>query len=183
MTKRTSRIGIELAQLIGKIAPDSNFASPKNVDYVLDQYYGGLADILLPIATPTSYVDADTLRDKYNYLAMPMAALMKTGELIGRKFKADPSYSNNAVNDFYDLRDKTTKANNAYKNRSVMSNDVDFISENQFKAYYKSISSMWKTVDYIDSLANKTLPDGHKESYKKLINQSRFADSEKQKSN
>ena len=112
-----------------------------------------------------------------------MAALMKTGELIGRKFKADPSYSNNAVNDFYDLRDKTTKANNAYKNRSVMSNDVDLISENQFKAYYKSISSMWKTVDYIDSLANKTLPDGHKESYEELIKQSRFADSEKQKSN
>ena len=68
---------------------------------------------------------------------MPMAALMKTGELIGRKFKADPSYSNNAVNDFYDLRDKTTKANNAYKNRSVMSNDVDF----DFRTNSKHITS------------------------------------------
>jgi len=177
----TSRIAVELAQLIGKVAPDSNFASPKNVDYILDQYYGGLADILLPMTTPTTYVDADTLKDKYNYLAMPMAAIMKTGELIGRKFKADPSYSNNVVNDFYDLRDKTIKANNAYKNRKVMSDDVDLIAENQFKAYYKSISSMWKTIDYIDSLVNKTLPDGHKESYEKLINQSRFADSTKQK--
>jgi hypothetical protein len=177
----TSRIAVELAQLIGKVAPDSNFASPKNVDYVLDQYYGGLADILLPMTTPTTYVDADTLKDKYNYLAMPMAAIMKTGELIGRKFKADPSYSNDVVNDFYDLRDKTIKANNAYKNRKVMSDNVDLIAENQFKAYYKSISSMWKTIDYIDSLVNKTLPDGHKESYEKLINQSRFADSTKQK--
>ena len=167
----TSKIGVELAQLIGKIAPDSNFASPKNVDYVLDQYYGGLADILLPIATPTSYVDVGTLRDKYNYLAMPMAALMKVGDTIGRKIKADPSYSNDVVNDFYDLRDKTTKANNAYEKRGVMSNDVDLISENQFKAYYKSISSMWKTIDYIDSLANKPLPDQHKDGFKKLINQ------------
>jgi hypothetical protein len=177
----TSRIAVELAQLIGKVAPDSNFASPKNVDYILDQYYGGLADILLPMTTPTTYVDADTLKDKYNYLAMPMAAIMKTGELIGRKFKADPSYSNDVVNDFYDLRDKTIKANNAYKNRKVMSDDVDLIAENQFKAYYKSISSMWKTIDYIDSLVNKTLPDGYKESCEKLINQSRFADSTKQK--
>ena len=177
----TSRIAVELAQLIGKVAPDSNFASPKNADYVLDQYYGGLADILLPMTTPTTYVDADTLKDKYNYLAMPMAAIMKTGELIGRKFKADPSYSNDVVNDFYDLRDKTIKANNAYEDRGVLSDDVDLIAENQFKAYYKSISSMWKTIDYIDSLVNKTLPDGHKESYKKLINQSRFADSTKQK--
>jgi len=177
----TSRIAVELAQLIGKVAPDSNFASPKNVDYILDQYYGGLADILLPMTTPTTYVDADTLKDKYNYLAMPMAAIMKTGELIGRKFKADPSYSNDVVNDFYDLRDKTIKANNAYKNRKVMSDDVDLIAENQFNAYYKSISSMWKTIDYIDSLANKTLPDEYKEGFKKLINQSRFADSEKKK--
>jgi len=177
----TSKIAVELAQLIGKVTPGSNFASPKNVDYILDQYYGGLADVLLPIATPTSYVDVDTLRDKYNYLARPMAAIMQVGETINRKFKADPSYSNNIVNDFYDLRDKTMKANNAYEKRRVMSNDVDLISENQFKAYYKSISSMWKTIDYIDSLANKPLPDEYKEGFKKLINQSRFADSEKQK--
>jgi len=177
----TSRIGVELAQLVSKIAPGNIFASPKNVDYLLDQYYGGLADILLPMTTPTTYVDADTLKDKYDYLAMPMAAIMKTGELIGRKFKADPSYSNDVVNDFYDLRDKTIKANNAYEDRGVLSDDVDIIAENQFKAYYKSISSMWKTIDYIDSLVNKTLPDGHKESYEKLINQSRFADSTKQK--
>lgn len=177
----TSRIAVELAQLIGKVASDSNFASPKNVDYVLDQYYGGLADILLPMTTPTTYVDADTLKDKYKYLARPVAAIMKTGETINRKFKADPSYSNDVVNDFYELRDKTAKANNAYKNRRVMSDDVDLISENQFKAYYKSISSMWKTIDYIDGLANKTLPDEHNGGFKKLINQSRFADSEKQK--
>ena len=64
-----------------------------------------------------------------------------------------------------------------------MSNDVDFdFRKEQFKAYYKSISSMWKTIDYIDSLANKPLPDEYKEGFKKLINQSRFADSEKQKS-
>ena len=27
---------------------------------------------------------------------------------------------------------------------------------------------MWKSVDYIGSLENKSLPDGHKESYKKV---------------
>jgi hypothetical protein len=158
----TSRIAVILAQAISKVPfmSDSLFASPKNVDYVLDQYYGGLADILLSMTTPNSYT---------------------TVEFIRRKFSADPSYSNDIVSNFYDLRDKTMKANNAYKNRGVISDDVDFIAENQFKAYYKSISSMWKSVDYIGSLENKSLPDGHKESYKKLINYSRYADSTKQK--
>lgn len=158
----TSRIGVILAQAISKVPfmSDNPFASPKNVDYVLDQYYGGLADVLLPMATPNS---------------------VTTVEFIRRKFSADPSYSNDVVGDFYDLRDKTMKANNAYKNRKVMSDDVDFIAENQFKAYYKSISSMWKSIDYINTIANKNLPEGHKASYEKLIKQSRFADSEKQK--
>ena len=158
----TSKIGITLAQAISKVPLMSNsrFASPKNVDYVLDQYYGGLADILLPIWTPNS---------------------ITTTEFIRRKFKADPSYSNDVVGDFYDLRDKTTKANNAYKNRGTMSDDVNFVAGKQFEAYYKSISSMWKSIDYINSIANKKLPEGHKASYEELIKQSRFADSEKQK--
>ena len=174
----TSDIGVLLAQAISKVPfiSGSHFASPKNMDYVLDQYYGGLADILLPMATPTTYVDVDTLRNKYGYLAKPAAAISKAGETILRKFKADPSYSNDVVNEFYELKKKTTDANNAYKKRGVISDDVDLAAETQFNAYYKAISAKWKNIDYIDKLENKTVTSGQKDAFTKLINASRFAD-------
>ncbi|MDD3174566.1 MAG: hypothetical protein PHF63_13060, partial [Herbinix sp.] len=116
----TSRIGITLAKGISKVFPDWDIASPKNIDYLIDQYFGGLGDILLPLTTPNSYTPV---------------------EFIKRKFLADASYSNDAIDKFYELRDKTKKSNNSYEKNGSVDKYVDFTAEKELERYYKSISA------------------------------------------
>ena len=159
--------------------PNSILASPKNIHYLIDQYFGGLGDILLPMTTPNSYTDVDRLKEKYGYLAMPLSVLGTTKEIIKRRTTADPSYSNDVINDFYTMRDKVMKANKSYDNKGDFTKDVDFAAEKEFKAYYNAISSYWKDVDYIGTLNNKQLNATQIEIFDKLIKFSRFGDKAK----
>lgn len=154
----TSRIGIILAHGVGKVLKNSLYASPKNVDYVLDQYWGGIADYLLPLTTPNSYSAA---------------------EFIRRKFVADPSFSNDIVDKFYNLKDMTTKANNSYEKNNDFTKDVDFAAEKEFAAYYKAISAYWKSIDYIGTLNDKEISNEQINIFGNLIQSSRFADNKK----
>lgn len=73
--------------------------SPYKVNYLLDQYSGGIGDMLLPMMTPEAKNDAETLGD---HLIAP----------IKDKFTANSTSNNQNVSDFYDLKEELTiKAN------------------------------------------------------------------------
>ncbi|GEM_PF-2936256 len=158
----TSRIAILLAKGVSKVLPESIYASPKNVNYLLDQTGGGLMDILLPLTTPNSYTPIEAVR---------------------RKFIADPSYSNDRINEFYELKSATEKANNSYEKKGTISDRIDFIAEEELKAYYKSIDMYWDSINSIGMMTNKTLSDSQSEAFKEIMKRSRYEDSTKNKFN
>lgn len=69
--------------------------SPYKINYLIDQYSGGVGDLLLPMMTPEAESDGDTLTD---YLLAP----------IKSKFTTNSTYNNQNVNDFYDTKEKLT---------------------------------------------------------------------------
>jgi hypothetical protein len=85
--------------------------SPYKVNYLLDQYTGGLGDVVLPMITPEAKSDADTLGEQ---LLAPLKS----------KFTANATMNNKNVGDLYDTSEKLTteaKKNNATDN-DVLSN-------------------------------------------------------------
>ena len=87
----TSTLAVAMARGVSLVHPNSILASPKkNVHYLIDQYFGGLGDILLPMTTPNSYTDVDRLKEKYGYLAMPLSVLGTTKEIIKKKNHSRP---------------------------------------------------------------------------------------------
>lgn len=69
--------------------------SPYKVNYLLDQYSGGVGDIVLPMMTPEAKNDADTLGEQ---LLAPLK----------NKFTANSTMNNQNVSDFYELKEKLT---------------------------------------------------------------------------
>lgn len=69
--------------------------SPYKVNYLLDQYSGGVGDVLLPMMTPEAESDGDSLLD---YAIAPLRS----------KFTVDGVTNNQNVSDFYDLREELT---------------------------------------------------------------------------
>lgn len=78
----TSALAVFIAQ---NIMPDfvGPFDSPMNIQYLIEQYSGGIGQIVIPATTP--YRDAGVL------------------EGIQRKMSVDTAFSNRYVNDFYEI--------------------------------------------------------------------------------
>lgn len=158
----TSTLALYLGKAIAQVFPESKFASPKAVHYLLDQMGGGVMDILLPLTTPNSYT--------------PM-------EAIRRKFIADPSYSNNVINEFYELKSATEKANTSFEKKGTITNEIDFIAEEELKAYYKAIDMHWDNINSIGMFTDKQLTQQQTEAFKEIIKRSRYKDTTKDKFN
>lgn len=87
----------ELSKLIGKVFN----ISPYKVNYVIDQYSGGLGDILLPMASKKASNDSDSFGD---YLLAP----------IKDKFVVNSTDDNKFAGELFDMSDElTTKANSS----------------------------------------------------------------------
>lgn len=157
----TSRIAVYFSRAVAVAFPDSKLASPKNMDYLLDQYFGGIADILLPTTTPNGYT---------------------TAEFIRRKFNADPVFSNDSIDKFYELREKTINANNSWKEKGTITKDVDFVAQKELNAYYNAISAYWKGIDGISRIKETTvLAPEQIELFKGLIENSKYVKETKEK--
>lgn len=70
--------------------------SPKKINYILDQYSGGIGDVILPFFT--SYAES-----KAPKLIAPLVS----------KFTVDSTVTNKNLGDFYDLSDEYTKKSNS----------------------------------------------------------------------
>lgn len=100
--------------------------SPMKVNYVLDQYSGGVGDLLLPMMTPEAERGEDSILGK---LASPWVD----------KFTTDSTLNNQNVTDFYDLKDELTINANSSKatdNDLLMSSYMNSISS-ELNALYK----------------------------------------------
>ena len=71
--------------------------SPVKINYVLDQYSGGIGDTILPMLTPEAESGADSFGD---YMLAPFKS----------KFTTDSTMNNQNVSDFYDTVDQLTTA-------------------------------------------------------------------------
>ncbi len=72
----------------------TNF-SPVKINYLLDQYTGGVGDVVLPMMTPEAKSDADTLGEQ---LLAPLKS----------KFTTNATMNNQNVTDFYDKSEELT---------------------------------------------------------------------------
>lgn len=121
--ENTSRISVWIGQLT------SHFGlSPKEVNYLIDQYTGVVGDILLPTTTPAG-----------------------TKGVVSYNFTVDPNTSSNLSNRFYDLYNKTMYKSNdgdveAYYLKKRLDETKSAVSE-----LFKEI----KTINADSSLSNK----------------------------
>lgn len=85
--------------------------SPYKVNYLIDQYSGGVGDVVLPMITPEATNDADTTGE---YLIAPFKS----------KFTTNSTFNNQNVSDFYDTKEKLTiQANKSNAtNKDVLKN-------------------------------------------------------------
>lgn len=76
--------------------------SPVKINYILDQYSGGIGDVVLPMLTPEAESGDDSLLGN---LIAPLKS----------KFVVDPVMNNQSISDLYDTSDQlTVEANKAY---------------------------------------------------------------------
>jgi hypothetical protein len=115
--------------------------SPYKINYVLDQYSGGIGDVFLPMMTPQAEGGNDDLAS--NLLA-PLV----------NKFTVDSTMKNQSVSDLYDLSDKlTTKAN------SSKATDEDILKDKYLNAVKTEMNELYKEKREIQ---NSDLPDSEK---------------------
>lgn len=115
--------------------------SPVKINYVMDQYSGGLGDTFLPMLTPEAESGADSFGD---YLAAPFKS----------KFTTDSVMNNQNVSDFYDTIDKLTASAN-----SSAATDKDIL----MSKYMNSVSSdVGKLYAEKRRLQNSGLPNAEK---------------------
>ena len=87
-----------ISRWLGKAAASVGLdISPVKINYVLDQYSGGIGDTVLPMLTPEAESGADSFGD---YMLAPFKS----------KFTTDSTMNNQNVSDFYDTVDQLTTA-------------------------------------------------------------------------
>ena len=99
--------------------------SPVKINYLLDQYSGGVGDVLLPMLTPEAESGDDTL--KGNILA-PLKS----------KFTTDNVMNNQNVSDFYKIADELTT--NAKKSTAT---DEDALKNKYFNTVKTELSELY----------------------------------------
>jgi hypothetical protein len=115
--------------------------SPYKINYLLDQYTGGVGDMILPMLTPEAESGDNSI----------------VGNLIAPwrdKFTADSVMNNQNVTDFYEIRDKATVNAN-----SMYATDEDTLKSK----YMNSVSSeMSKLYQMKREIQNSNLSDAEK---------------------
>ena len=121
--ENTSRISVWIGQLT------SHFGlSPKEVNYLIDQYTGVVGDILLPTTTPAG-----------------------TKGVVSYNFTVDPNSSSNLPNRFYDLYNKTMyKSNDGDVEAYYLKKRLD-----ETKSAVSELFKQIKTINADSSLTNK----------------------------
>ena len=97
-----------------KYIADNLGISPKKINYVIDQYSGGVGDVLLPMATP--YAETNIIEDKFTtssilknknvenfYIALENSELSKNSEFATDTDKLQYKYLNEISKDIGDL--------------------------------------------------------------------------------
>lgn len=115
--------------------------SPYKINYLLDQYTGGVGDMILPMLTPEAESGDNSI----------------VGNLIAPwrdKFTADSVMNNQNVTDFYEIKDKAT----------VNANSMNATDEDTLKSkYMNSVSSeMSKLYQMKREIQNSDLSDAEK---------------------
>ena len=99
--------------------------SPYKVNYLLDQYSGGVGDVFLPMLTPEAESGDDSFRDK------AIAPLRDT-------FTTDSTMNNQNVTDFYDLKDELKVSAN-----SMYATDEDKLKSMYMNAISSDLADMY----------------------------------------
>ena len=165
----------ELSKLIGKVFN----ISPYKVNYVIDQYSGGLGDILLPMSSKKASNDSDSFGD---YLLAP----------IKDKFVVNSTDDNKFAGELFDMSDElTTKANSskATDEDKLKNQYINSIKSDMSKLYQKkreiqnsdlSKSEKYKQVqeiqDQINQMSKEALNTYEKGKYES--NYASFGDTE-----
>ena len=113
--------------------------SPYKVNYLLDQYTGGVGDVLLPMMTPEAESDSEGLLDD---LIAPLKS----------KFTTNSTFNNQNVSDFYDLKEKLT----VQANKSAAT-DEDVLKNKYINSINAELSELYKQKREIQNsdLSNK----------------------------
>ena len=125
-------------------------ASPMKINYLIDQYSGGVGDVVLPTITPK------TTSKTTNPIEQAFAS----------KFTTDPVYSNKNVSVFYDTKEK-------YENekKSVKGTQMDKLKYSYLNSQGLKISDLYKEQSKIqsdNSLSNKEKYEKAREIQKQI---------------
>lgn len=115
--------------------------SPYKINYLLDQYSGGLGDVVLPMMTP----EAESGDDSF---AGNLLAPLKS------KFTVDSTMNNQNVSDFYETKDELTT--NAKGSKAT---DEDILKSKYMNSINSEISALYAEKRAIQ---NSDLPDSTK---------------------
>lgn len=162
----TDKLSIAIGQATG--------ISPYKINYVLDQYTGGVGDVFLPMMTQQAEGGKD---DLVSNLIAPLT----------NKFTVDSTMKNQSVTDLYDLSEElTTKANSSKAtDEDILRNKYVYSVKSEMNELYKqkreiqnsdiSDSQKYNQVreiqDQINTMAKTALND-----YDDMITESNYAD-------
>lgn len=119
----------EKTDAISKFIGKTFKVSPKKVNYLLDQYTGGIGDVILPMLSPEANQNP-----------------------ISAKFTTDSVMNNKYVSEFYDTKDKLTKQSNSLK-----ATDEDILKTKYINSMGSKMNNLYKEKREIQNsnLSNK----------------------------
>jgi len=126
-------------------------SSPKKIDYLASSYGGVLSDVVLPAAS----------QGKGQNIAQRVAEPIKRGVI------ADPIYSNDTTNDFYELRSKMQTAANDFKATNERTENYNPALLRRFNSDATRISEINKKIRNINS--NKAMSYDQKQASTKRL--------------
>jgi hypothetical protein len=151
---KTSEIGKIVSKGLKGIGVENQYSTPKAIDHMVDSWTGVIGDFALPLTTN----DGKT-------------GIEKAVGPIQRRFGADPIYSNQGVQDFYDSYNEIKRGN---ADSSFMSNSADKGLPTASKAKETEAFNISKAMSEITSEINQvqksSLPAEQKETQIRALN-------------
>lgn len=128
--------------------------SPKKINYALDQYLGGIGDVLLPMGTEAATSEADSVGD---YILAPWAD----------KFTANTTDDSKYVSDFYSKKDEITAKANGEK-----ATDEDILKKKYMDYVSSEMTELYKQKREVQSNPDLTKKEKYNQAsdVKKQIN-------------
>lgn len=181
VAERTDEKTSEISNSISKVLSSNDITSyiqnklglsPKKIDYVLDQYSGGIGDVILPMATP--YAENNIIEDKFTtdsvlknkkveefYSALENAELSKNSEFATDTDDLEYKYLSSVSKDVSSLYGEKRNIEN--------SNLSDVEKKKQVREIQKQINSIVKeTLNELDTatITSSTAKFGNIQYYK-----------------